>query len=81
MILDNFLTTAQVCKLCKCEESTAQKWAKTHGVDTIGDGTKRPLAFLWSSEKLAEFQNRPKPGRRWNNHKQKDDNKEGNIQN
>ena len=59
------MTTARVCKICDCQVSTAQKWAQKHGVETIGDGTIKPLAFRWSQEKLAEFQKRPKPGRRW----------------
>ena len=53
------MTTSQVAALLGCNRSTAQHWAKRHGLAKPGHD------YVWTLADIEKFRQRPKPGRRW----------------
>ena len=53
----------EVAAMYNCDLSTLQKWAKANDVKYIGEGRRKDYKFTKAD--IERFKNRPKPGRRW----------------
>jgi hypothetical protein len=53
------LSTPEVAARVGCNPTTAQKWARDHGLAKPGHD------YIWTDEDIKKFLKRPKPGRRW----------------